>query len=180
MPYTYHVPCHTPGTPIKASKTKYLYINARSPGRADPLWLWLQVSSYLVALDHPGYTARMSLKRPRSLKKLILGHEIAILFLVTVTGLIGGLSAYFWQQNSAESVRINAMFYFTEQIRGELYAQIQTMIRARVLQDPRALPSARPACGRPDFPQDRALSCITERPILKKPLHDTPHAVSVS
>ena len=29
----------------------------------------------------------MSLKRPRSLKKLILGHEIAILFLVTVTGL---------------------------------------------------------------------------------------------
>ena len=139
MPYTYHVPCHTPGAPIKVSKNKTLYINARRPGRAGPLWLWLQVSSYLVALDHPGYTARMSLKRPRSLKKLILGHEIAILFLVTVTGLIGGLSAYFWQQNSAESVRINAMFYFTEQIRGELYAQIQTMIRARVLQDPRAL-----------------------------------------
>ena len=64
----------------------------------------------------------MSLKRPRSLKKLILGHEIAILFLVTVTGLIGGLSACFWQQNSAESVRINAMFYFTEQICCELYA----------------------------------------------------------
>lgn len=121
----------------------------------------------------------MSLKRPRSLKKLILGHEIAILFLVTVTGLIGGLSAYFWQQNSAESVRINAMFYFTEQIRGELYAQIQTMIRARVLQDPRALPSTWPACGRPDFPQDRALSCNTEKPIQKKSLHDQPHAVSV-
>ncbi len=81
----------------------------------------------------------MSLKRARSLKKLIFRHEIAILFLVTVTGLIGGLSAYFWQHNSAESVRINAMFFFTEQIRGELYAQIQAMTRARVLQDPRAL-----------------------------------------
>ncbi len=81
----------------------------------------------------------MSLRRPKSLKNLIFRHEIAILFLVAVTGLLGGLSAYFWQHNSAESVRINAMFYLTEQIRGELYAQIQEMIRARILEDERAL-----------------------------------------
>jgi signal transduction histidine kinase len=81
----------------------------------------------------------MPFRRPMSLKNLIFRHEIAILFLVAVTGLLGGLSAYFWQQNSAESVRINAMFYLTEQIRGELYAQIQEMIRARVLEDHRAL-----------------------------------------
>lgn len=81
----------------------------------------------------------MPLRRPKSLKNLIFRHEIAILFLVAVTGLLGGLSAYFWQQNSAESVRINSMFYLTEQIRGELYAQIQEMIRARVLEDERAL-----------------------------------------
>ncbi|MBL1142370.1 MAG: HAMP domain-containing protein [Proteobacteria bacterium] len=81
----------------------------------------------------------MSLRRPKSLKNLIFRHEIAILFLVAVTGLLGGLSAYFWQQNSSESVRINSMFYLTEQIRGELYAQIQEMIRARVLEDERAL-----------------------------------------
>jgi nitrogen fixation/metabolism regulation signal transduction histidine kinase len=81
----------------------------------------------------------MSLRRPESLKNLIFRHEIAILFLVAVTGLLGGLSAYFWQHNSAESVRINSMFYLTEQIRGELYAQIQEMIRARVLEDERAL-----------------------------------------
>ncbi len=76
---------------------------------------------------------------PKSLNSLIFRHEIAILFLVGVMGLIGGVSAYFWQQNSAESVRINAMFYLTEQIRGELYAQIQEMIRARVLEDTHAL-----------------------------------------
>jgi len=81
----------------------------------------------------------MSLRHPKSLKNLIFRHEIAILFLVAVTGLIGGLSAYFWQHSSAESVRINSMFYLTEQIRGELYAQIQEMIRARILEDERAL-----------------------------------------
>lgn len=81
----------------------------------------------------------MPFRRPKSLKNLLFLHEVAILFLVAVTGLIGGASAYFWQQNSAESVRINAMVYLTEQIRGELYAQIQEMIRARILEDSRAL-----------------------------------------
>ena len=81
----------------------------------------------------------MALKRPKSLKRLIFIHEAAFLFLVAVTGLLGGLSAYFWQQNSSESVRINALFYLTEQIRGELYAQIQEVIRARLFEDPRAL-----------------------------------------
>lgn len=85
------------------------------------------------------YNSNMSLRRPKSLKNLIFRHEIAILFLVAVMGLIGVLSAYFWQHSSAESVRINSMFYLTEQIRGELYAQIQEMIRARVLEDPLAL-----------------------------------------
>lgn len=80
----------------------------------------------------------MSIRRSKSLKNLIFRHEIAILLLVTVTGLIAGASAYFWQKNSAESVRINAMFYSTEQIRGEMYAQIQEMIRARILEDQNA------------------------------------------
>ena len=76
---------------------------------------------------------------PKSLNNLIFRHEIAILFLVAVMGFIGGASAFFWQQNSVESVRINAMFYLTEQIRGELYVQIQEMIRARILEDTHAL-----------------------------------------
>jgi signal transduction histidine kinase len=80
----------------------------------------------------------MLLQRPKSLKNLILVHEVAFLFLVAVTGMLGGLSAYFWHQNSAESVRINALIYRTEQIRGELFGQIQEVIRARVLEDPRA------------------------------------------
>ncbi len=81
------------------------------------------------------YTLEMSRRHQRSLRTLIFRHEIAILLLVAVTGAIGASSAYFWQQNSAQSVRINAMFFFTEQIRGEMYAQIQEMIRARVLEE---------------------------------------------
>ncbi len=83
----------------------------------------------------------MTPRRSKSLKTLIFRHEIAILLLVTLTGLSAGASAYFWQKNSAESVRINAMFYSTEQIRGEMYAQIQEMIRARILEDQNAYDS---------------------------------------
>ena len=85
------------------------------------------------------YTALMSVKKRQSLKNLLLFHEIAFLFLVAVTGSLGGLSAFFWQETSSESVRINNLIYITEQIRSELFRQIQQVIRARMLEDPRAL-----------------------------------------
>ena len=81
----------------------------------------------------------MLIKRPNSLRNLLIIHEIAFLLLVAVTGLLGGLAAYFWQQYSAESVRINNLVYGIEHIRGELFRQIQTAIRARLLEDPKAL-----------------------------------------
>ncbi len=61
------------------------------------------------------------------------------MLLLAVTGLLGGLSAYFWQQNSEESVRLNDLSYITEQIRSELSQQIETAIRARLLEDVRSL-----------------------------------------
>jgi signal transduction histidine kinase len=81
----------------------------------------------------------MWIHRPKSLRKLLLIHEVAFLFLVAVTGLLGGLSAYFWHQYSAESNRINNLIFGTEQIRGELFRQIQEAIRARLLEDAQAL-----------------------------------------
>lgn len=81
----------------------------------------------------------MKLARPRSLHKLLLFHEIAFLLLVAVTGFITGLSTYFWQQTSSESVRINNLIYLSEQIRGKLFLQLQEVIRARVLEDVQAL-----------------------------------------
>ena len=81
----------------------------------------------------------MWIRRPKSLGSLLLIHEIAFIFLVAVTGLLGGMTAYIWHQYSAESVRINNLIYATEQIRGELFRQIQEAIRARLLEDSKAL-----------------------------------------
>ncbi len=61
----------------------------------------------------------------------MLVHEAAFLFLVAVTGLLSGLSAYFWQKTSTESVRINNSIYLSEQLRGELYRQMQEVSSAR-------------------------------------------------
>ncbi|MFQ5660820.1 MAG: ATP-binding protein [Gammaproteobacteria bacterium] len=86
-----------------------------------------------------GYTDSMMLHSVRSLKSLLSIHEIAFLFLVAVTGLLGSLSTYFWQQTSTESVRINKLIYVTEQIRSELFAQMEKVMRARLMEDPKAL-----------------------------------------
>jgi signal transduction histidine kinase len=80
----------------------------------------------------------MPRSKRRSLKNLLFIHEIAFLLLVAVTGMLGGLSAFFWQETSSESVRINNIIYVTEQIRSEMFRQIQQVIRARMLEDPRA------------------------------------------
>jgi signal transduction histidine kinase len=80
----------------------------------------------------------MLTKRPNSLKSLVLVHEIIVLFLVLGTVLLSGLYAYFWQQNSAESVRINNMVYVTDQIRGQLYRLIQDVQLLSVLKDQQA------------------------------------------
>ncbi|MDX1519297.1 MAG: HAMP domain-containing sensor histidine kinase, partial [Gammaproteobacteria bacterium] len=85
------------------------------------------------------YTRPMWLKRPKSLSSLLLLHEFAFFFLVIIAGGIGGLSAYFWHQNSTESIRLNELLSVTEQIRSALFRQIQAAIRVRVLEDSQSL-----------------------------------------
>ena len=95
---------------------------------------WSILTTYFIS-----YTPVMFIRQPHSLRKLLLVHEVAFVFLVAVTGLLGGLSAYFWKYYSIESERINQLALGTEQIRSELFRQIQEVIRARLLEDPRAL-----------------------------------------
>ena len=94
---------------------------------------WSILTRYFI-----GYTPGMLFRRPHSLRKLLLVHEIAFFFLVAVTGLMGGMSAYFWKHYSNESERINQLALGAEQIRSELFRQIQEVIRGRLLEDPRA------------------------------------------
>jgi len=81
----------------------------------------------------------MARAHKRSLSRLLLVHEVAFLFLVAVTGLLTGVSAYIWQKTSAASVRINNSIYLSEQLRGELYRQLQEVSGARWLGDAEAL-----------------------------------------
>ena len=81
----------------------------------------------------------MTRAHKRSLSRLLLVHEVAFLFLVAVTGLLTGLSAYIWQKTSAASIRINNSIYLSEQLRGELYRQLQEVSGARWLGDLEAL-----------------------------------------
>lgn len=75
----------------------------------------------------------------RSLRNLLLLHEIAFLVLVVITGALGGMWAYFWQRSSAEAVQINAMLYDAQQLRGDLYRQIKEVTRAQMIDDPTTL-----------------------------------------
>ena len=81
----------------------------------------------------------MTSKHLNSLRKLLIAQEVTFLLLLALTGLLGGLSAYFWQQTSEESVRLNDLSYVTEQLRSDLFQQIQVAIRARLLEDVRSL-----------------------------------------
>lgn len=80
----------------------------------------------------------MAVPTRRSLLSLLRFHEAAFLVLVAVTGALSGLSTYFWQQTAAESARVTNLIFLNEQIRGELFRQIQEVFRARLLDEPRA------------------------------------------
>ena len=76
---------------------------------------------------------------PHSLKRLLIFHESAFLVLVLVTGSLGALSAYYWQQSSLEAIRLNVLMHQTQQIRGDMYRQLKEVTRARLTEDPSAL-----------------------------------------
>ncbi len=69
----------------------------------------------------------------------MLTYQCAFLLLVVVTGGLGGMMAYFWQQSSEESVRLNSLMYGAQQVRGDLFAQLKRVTRARLMEEPSSL-----------------------------------------
>lgn len=74
----------------------------------------------------------------QSLRGLLLTHELAFLVLVAVAGALGGVWAYFWQQTSAESIRLNGLAHVAQEIRADLFRQVQEVALARLRDDPAA------------------------------------------
>jgi signal transduction histidine kinase len=79
-----------------------------------------------------------SAPQPGSLNRLLLTHELAFLVLVVVAGGIGGIWAYFWQQTSAESFRLNYLANTAQEIRSDMFRQIKDVTIGRLRDDPAA------------------------------------------
>lgn len=70
-----------------------------------------------------------------SLRRVFLFYELTFFGLVAVTGALGGLWAFFWQQTSSESVRLNSLTHVMQEIRTTVSQQIQDVAVARLRQD---------------------------------------------
>lgn len=76
--------------------------------------------------------------KPRSLKDLLLIHELAFILLVVLAGAAGGIGIHLWDQSSRESQRINQLVQEIQQTRGDLYRQMKEIFDAYFLGDEKA------------------------------------------
>lgn len=78
------------------------------------------------------------MNEPRSLKDLLLIHELAFILLVFLAGAAGTIGIHLWDQSSRESQRINLLVLEIQQTRGDLYRQMKELFDAYFLDDPSA------------------------------------------
>ena len=75
---------------------------------------------------------------PRSLKDLLLIHELAFILLVALAGAAGVIGIHLWDHSARESQRINMLILEIQQTRGDLYRQMKELFDAYFLNDPTA------------------------------------------
>jgi len=80
----------------------------------------------------------MALRSPKSLRQLLLTHELIFVLLIVLAGVAGATGIHFWQQASYESLRINRLIQEIQQTRGDLYRQMKELFDAYFLDDVQA------------------------------------------
>ncbi len=75
------------------------------------------------------------MRQPKSLKQLLLIHELAFIFLIVLAGTVGIIGIHLWDQSSRESQRINLLIQEIQQTRGDLYRQMKELFDAFFLAD---------------------------------------------
>ncbi len=75
------------------------------------------------------------MRQPRSLKQLLLIHELAFILLVILAGATGIVGIHLWDKSSQESQRINLLIQEIQQTRGDLYRQMKELFDAFFLAD---------------------------------------------
>ena len=75
------------------------------------------------------------MRQPKSLKQLLLIHELAFILLVVLAGTAGVIGIHLWDKSSQESQRINLLVQEIQQTRGDLYRQMKELFDAFFLAD---------------------------------------------
>ena len=74
-----------------------------------------------------------------SLKGLLLGHDLAFLVLIIVTGAMGWVGVDLRQQAAEESLRLSTLINLVQETRGDVYRQMTEVFDHHFLADPRAI-----------------------------------------
>jgi len=75
----------------------------------------------------------------KSLRDLLLMHELIFIALILLAVISGGYGIHIWDKTSKESQRINLLVQEIYQVRGDLYRQMKELFDAFFLQDGEAL-----------------------------------------
>lgn len=79
----------------------------------------------------PTTTARPN----KSLKDVLLVHELAFILLITLAAASGVIGIHLWEKSSEESNRISSLVQEVQQTRGDLYRQLKELFDAYFLED---------------------------------------------
>lgn len=71
----------------------------------------------------------------KSLKDLLLIHELAFILLIILAAAAGAVGIHLWEKSSQESGRINQLIQEVQQTRGDLYRQMKELFDAYFLED---------------------------------------------
>jgi signal transduction histidine kinase len=75
------------------------------------------------------------MRQPKSLKQLLLIHELVFILLVVLAATAGVIGIHLWDKSSQESQRINLLVQEIQQTRGDLYRQMKELFDAFFLAD---------------------------------------------
>jgi nitrogen fixation/metabolism regulation signal transduction histidine kinase len=81
----------------------------------------------------------LSTTQPKSLRDLLLFHQLLFIGLILIATLSGAYGVYAWDKSYKESERINTLVQNIYQVRGDLYRQMKELFDAFLLNDKEAL-----------------------------------------
>jgi signal transduction histidine kinase len=89
-------------------------------------------------INHPRlclFKKAIMIKKNKSLKDLLLIHELAFILLIILAAAAGAIGIHLWEKSSQEASRISMIVTEVQQTRGDLYRQMKELFDAYFLDD---------------------------------------------